>query len=182
MKRAYNPATGWKEEKTGVFFSYYIGERRVGAIFRKEGKWYSWFQGSPGTVDWGHLRGKIDRVKRYVEAAVKNRMVGVANPSKKSIGVGYKRKVIHHPGTPGKREPWIEYKIVRSYTKKSNPGSVSLIVPLTRKAKFWVDRNVGLEPWQWMGPGFAVEWRYVDNLVEGMEDSGLVKGKDFDVN
>ena len=32
-----------------------------------------------------------------------------------------------------------------------------LITPKSDRAKEWVDENVGLEPWQWLGDSFAVD-------------------------
>lgn len=52
-------------------------------------------------------------------------------------------------------------------------GSMYHVTPLTEAAKEWVNENVHLEDWQWLGSGFGVEWRYLDNLVEGMTDAGL---------
>lgn len=53
-------------------------------------------------------------------------------------------------------------------------GTVVMFQPITDEAREWVDENVGLEPWQWMGPAFAVEHRFVGDLIEGMEADGLV--------
>ena len=55
----------------------------------------------------------------------------------------------------------------------SGSGTMYLVTPLTEAAKEWVAEHVQLESWQWLGSGFGVEWRYVENLVEGMEDAGL---------
>ena len=53
-------------------------------------------------------------------------------------------------------------------------GSVVMVTPLTPEATEWVDENVGLESWQWLGGSFSCEPRYVDRLIEGMEDDGLI--------
>ena len=53
-------------------------------------------------------------------------------------------------------------------------GSVSLVTPLTPAAMEWVEGNVVLESWQWVGAGFGVEWRFVGDLARGMRDAGLV--------
>lgn len=52
-------------------------------------------------------------------------------------------------------------------------GSVVMIAPRTAAAREWVEENVQLEGWQWMGGAFACEPRCVDGLVAGMEDAGL---------
>lgn len=56
----------------------------------------------------------------------------------------------------------------------ANHGSVVMVQPVTRRAQAWVEEHVALESWQWMGGAFAVEPRYLDNLVEGMAGDGLV--------
>jgi hypothetical protein len=52
-------------------------------------------------------------------------------------------------------------------------GSVVMVEPVSAAAQEWVDENVGLEGWQWMGGAFAVEPRYLEGLVEGMAGEGL---------
>lgn len=52
-------------------------------------------------------------------------------------------------------------------------GSVTLVKPLTPAAHVWVDEHAQLESWQWLGASFAIEPRYVENLVSGMEHDGL---------
>jgi hypothetical protein len=52
-------------------------------------------------------------------------------------------------------------------------GSVIMLTPKSEKAKAWVDENLGLESWQWLGPSFAVEWRYAPDIVQGMMGDGL---------
>jgi hypothetical protein len=55
-----------------------------------------------------------------------------------------------------------------------NHGSVLLFTPCTPPAQEWVNENVQLEGWQWLGNGFAVDPRYADQLIAGMEEAGLV--------
>ena len=55
-----------------------------------------------------------------------------------------------------------------------NHGSIMLVVPLTPAAKDWVDDNLALCTWQWMGNGFACEPRYASDLANGMTNDGLV--------
>lgn len=131
-------------QKHGDTYIYLMNGHRAGAVFRNAGKWYSWIDGENKTVDWGHLRGKVDQPKRHVE-----RIVGHTD------------------------KPMIFFA--------RNP-SVYLFTPITKKAKAWVKRNVPLEPWQWLGSGFAVEHRYAEDLFEAMKDAGLVAGKDFSVS
>lgn len=54
-----------------------------------------------------------------------------------------------------------------------NHGSVCLVFPLSEQARDWVENHVPLEGWQWFGGGFAVEPRYLHDLVDGMREEGL---------
>lgn len=54
-----------------------------------------------------------------------------------------------------------------------NCGSVRMVTPMTCAAREWVNENVGLESWQWLGGSFACEPRYVQDLIDGMEEAGL---------
>jgi hypothetical protein len=55
-----------------------------------------------------------------------------------------------------------------------NHGSVVMVNPITRDAVEWVSENVAVESWAWLGRSFAVDPRYVDDLISGMVDFGLV--------
>ena len=55
----------------------------------------------------------------------------------------------------------------------AHSGSISLVTPLSTAAREWVRDNVETEGWQWLGGALAVEPRYVDNLLHGMEGAGL---------
>lgn len=58
--------------------------------------------------------------------------------------------------------------------KVSNEGSVCLFTLLTESAIQWVEENVSLEGWQWLGKSsFAVEYRFADHLIGGMQGDGL---------
>ena len=48
-------------------------------------------------------------------------------------------------------------------------GTVVLITPVSKQAKKWVNENVQVESWQWLGQGFAVDHRYAPYLLQGME-------------
>ncbi len=54
-----------------------------------------------------------------------------------------------------------------------NEGSVILITPRTPEGREWVDSNLALESWQWLGDGFAVDSRYVEDIIDGMRNDGL---------
>lgn len=53
-----------------------------------------------------------------------------------------------------------------------NGGSVSLIIPLTREGRRWLDDSIG-EDALYLGQGLAVEARYLGQIVEGIILSGL---------
>lgn len=55
----------------------------------------------------------------------------------------------------------------------ANHGSVVMVEPRSEDAKEWVEENVPLEDWQWMGRSFAVEPRMLDDLVMGMREEGF---------
>mgnify|MGYP007059426604 CR=1 FL=1 len=59
-------------------------------------------------------------------------------------------------------------------------GSLFVVQPLTNAARKWVNANVQLESWQWFGRGFCVEPRYLDQLLNGMCESGLRLRSDFE--
>lgn len=47
------------------------------------------------------------------------------------------------------------------------------VFPLTVAAREWVERNVSLEPWQWLGQSFVVESGYIEALTRGMVRDAL---------
>lgn len=55
----------------------------------------------------------------------------------------------------------------------TNHGTVAMCVVHTPAAEAWVAEHVPTEPWQWMGTAFAVEPRYVQNLIDGATADGL---------
>ena len=55
-----------------------------------------------------------------------------------------------------------------------NHGSIGLFTPMTPNAHQWVEEHVHIEPWQQIGCSFACEPRYLEQLVEGMQQDGLV--------
>jgi len=48
-----------------------------------------------------------------------------------------------------------------------------LVQPKTDKARLWINENVYLEPWQWLGGNFAVDHRAIEDLTLCMSGSGL---------
>ena len=55
----------------------------------------------------------------------------------------------------------------------TNHGSTTVINMVTPLARQWVEQNVDVPDWAWMGLGFACEPRMVEQLVEGAEAAGL---------
>jgi hypothetical protein len=60
-------------------------------------------------------------------------------------------------------------------TKKTNflitdEGTVVLITPVSNEARQWVDENLSIEPWQWLGDGFGVEHRYASDILEAISE------------
>ena len=55
-----------------------------------------------------------------------------------------------------------------------NHGSLFMVRVVTPTAQAWIDDNVPLESWQWLGHSFSVEHRYIEDLVDGMIQDGFV--------
>ena len=54
-----------------------------------------------------------------------------------------------------------------------NKGSIILLIPGSDEGKRWIDKNLALEEWQWYGGGAAVDSRYAEDIIEGMQVDGL---------
>jgi len=54
-----------------------------------------------------------------------------------------------------------------------NEGSIIMLTPSTPEGKAWIDENLGLESWQWLGNSCAIEWRYAPDIIDGMRRDGL---------
>lgn len=54
-----------------------------------------------------------------------------------------------------------------------NESSIVMFTPKSNEGRTWVDENLNLESWQWLGQSFAVEWRYAPDIVQGMMEDGL---------
>ena len=56
-------------------------------------------------------------------------------------------------------------------------GNVYQFFIVSQDAMEWVEGNLSLEGWQWMGKGsFCVDKHYVDEIVVGLTNDGLVVG------
>ena len=54
-------------------------------------------------------------------------------------------------------------------------GSIALLKLHSSEARSWVAENVEEGPAKWAG-ALVIEPRYVANIVEALEDAGLVRG------
>ena len=59
-------------------------------------------------------------------------------------------------------------------------ASVYLITPLSRECEDWLKENVS-EDAMYLGHSLAVEHRYVEDLVEGLEQEGFKYQRDFEI-
>ncbi len=59
------------------------------------------------------------------------------------------------------------------------PG-IYLITPLTPECKDWLNENVD-EDAMYLGPSLAVEHRYIEDLVLGLQEQGFKYGQDFEI-
>jgi hypothetical protein len=59
--------------------------------------------------------------------------------------------------------------------------SVYLITPLTKECQEWLEDNVS-EDAQYFGHSLAVEHRYVESLLWGLEQNGFKCERDFEIN
>ena len=56
-----------------------------------------------------------------------------------------------------------------------NEGSLVLLRPKTEAGTAWLDRNIGSDNgYQPYWPTVVVEPRYLEHIIEGMQDDGLV--------
>ena len=54
----------------------------------------------------------------------------------------------------------------------TNHGSIVLVKPLTDECNDWLVEHVSDEA-QWFGGALVVEPRYVEDLIEGLEEAGF---------
>ncbi len=86
------------------------------------------------------------------DAASKLRVTEVPNPNLKA-----------HPGDKGpSRQPDVTVR---------NEGSIVLLTPQTDAGKEWTDEHIPQA--MGFGPALVVEWRYADDIIEGMQRDGL---------
>lgn len=54
----------------------------------------------------------------------------------------------------------------------NNSGSIVLLRPMTARAEDWMEDNIPDDA-MWFGGALAVEWRYADDIIDGMSADGL---------
>ena len=57
--------------------------------------------------------------------------------------------------------------------------TIYILVPVSEKAKNWVEENVSYESYQMIGSGISIEHRFIDPIVSAMEEAGLKHNEDF---
>jgi len=58
--------------------------------------------------------------------------------------------------------------------------TVYVLIPLTKRAREWVEENVSYQDWQMVGEvGITIDHRFIADIVEAMEADGLKHGEDF---
>ena len=60
-------------------------------------------------------------------------------------------------------------------------ASVYLITPLTQECEAWLKENVS-EDAMYLGYSLAVEHRYVEGLIGGLEQQGFKYKRDFEIS
>ncbi len=56
---------------------------------------------------------------------------------------------------------------------------MSFLAVLTPEAEKWAQDNLNAESWQWQGNAIGIDHHYIEDIVEGMVEDGLVPDKDF---
>ena len=59
-------------------------------------------------------------------------------------------------------------------------ASVYLITPMTQECKEWLKENVS-EDAQYLGHSLAVEHRYVEDLIGGLQQQGFKYERNFEI-
>jgi len=60
------------------------------------------------------------------------------------------------------------------------PSSVYLLRPISSAASEWTEEHLPPDAMSFAG-GVAIEWRYLNDILFGMESDGLAQGVDFEV-
>lgn len=60
--------------------------------------------------------------------------------------------------------------------------TVYQIFPKTKKCLNWINENVYTESWQWLGKSLVIEYRFIQDIYEGLTQNGFKLDKDFSIN
>ena len=61
-------------------------------------------------------------------------------------------------------------------------SSVHVVMPFTDGAEVWLQENVDFQDWQKVGNGIAIEYRFIEGIVLGLQSAGFVNGRDFRIS
>ena len=56
----------------------------------------------------------------------------------------------------------------------SGAGSLYMLKPVSDAGRKWMDNNLQPESWQWIGGALGVEHRFVVDILDGMQEDGLI--------
>lgn len=56
----------------------------------------------------------------------------------------------------------------------NDQGSIVMITPESDLEYDWLTDNTNAESWQWLGSSLAIDYRFADNLIEGIQDAGFI--------
>ena len=48
-----------------------------------------------------------------------------------------------------------------------------IVTPKSKRAKEWVNRNICVESWQWLGDSFIVDHHFIADIEQGMLAAGF---------
>ena len=54
----------------------------------------------------------------------------------------------------------------------SDQGSICILTPIGEAGETWLSENIGDDAMRW-GAGVVIEHRYVDDIIEGIQNDGL---------
>ena len=55
----------------------------------------------------------------------------------------------------------------------TNHGTLVTILPLTQEARDWIDDNVAVEGWEWLGGALCADPRCAFDICQAMQVDGL---------
>lgn len=55
----------------------------------------------------------------------------------------------------------------------NDQGTIVLLTPQSEAAKAWATEHIHAEPWQMFGPAYAIDHRFAQAILDGIEADGL---------